>query len=203
MIRINLLPHRELKRKARQQQFAVLAGLTVVLGMLIIWGVHEMVLDKIDYQNGRNQYLKDEIAVLDGQIAEIRSIREKIQEMLARKGIVESLQGNRAKVVHMLDEVARRVPEGVYLKSFKQTNEHLRLAGYAQSNAWVSTLMRNLDASSWMESPLLIEIKAATANGIRLSEFDLNVRLTELPEEGSHAGGEEMTSKITAAAGQP
>lgn len=162
-----------------------------------------MVLDKIDYQNGRNQYLKDEIAVLDGQIAEIRSIREKIQEMLARKGIVESLQGNRAKVVHMLDEVARRVPEGVYLKSFKQTNEHLRLAGYAQSNAWVSTLMRNLDASSWMESPLLIEIKAATANGIRLSEFDLNVRLTELPEEGSHTGGEEMISKITAAAGQP
>lgn len=203
MIRINLLPHRELKRKARQQQFAVLAGLTVVLGMLIIWGVHEMVLDKIDYQNGRNQYLKDEIAVLDRQIAEIRSIREKIQEMLARKGIVESLQGNRAKVVHMLDEVARRVPEGVYLKSFKQTDEHLRLAGYAQSNAWVSTLMRNLDASSWMESPLLIEIKAATANGIRLSEFDLNVRLTELPEEGSHTGGEEMTSKITAAEGQP
>lgn len=203
MIRINLLPYRELRRKARQQQFAVLAGLTVVLGMLIIWGVHEMVLDKIDYQNGRNQYLKDEIAVLDRQIAEIRSIREKIQEMLARKGIVESLQGNRAKVVHMLDEVARRVPEGVYLKGFKQTNEHLRLAGYAQSNAWVSTLMRNLDASSWMESPLLIEIKAATANGIRLSEFDLSVRLTELPEEDSHTRGEEMTSKITAATGQP
>lgn len=162
-----------------------------------------MVLDKIDYQNGRNQYLKDEIAVLDRQIAEIRSIREKIQEMLARKGIVESLQGNRAKVVHMLDEVARRVPEGVYLKGFKQTNEHVRLAGYAQSNAWVSTLMRNLDASSWMESPLLIEIKAATANGIRLSEFDLSVRLTELPEEDSHTRGEEMTSKITAATGQP
>lgn len=203
MIRINLLPYRELRRKARQQQFAVLAGLTVILGMLIIWGVHEMVLDKIDYQNGRNQYLKDEIAVLDQQIAEIRSIREKIQEMLARKGIVESLQGNRAKVVHMLDEVARRVPEGVYLKGFKQTNEHLRLAGYAQSNAWVSTLMRNLDASSWMESPLLIEIKAATANGIRLSEFDLSVKLTELPEEDSHTRGEEMTSKITAATGQP
>lgn len=202
MIRINLLPHRELKRKARQQHFAVLAGLTVILGMLIIWGVRETILDKIDYQNGRNQYLKDEIAVLNRQIAEIKSIREKIQEMLARKGIVESLQGNRAKVVHMLDEVARRVPEGVYLKSFKQTNEHLRLAGYAQSNAWVSTLMRNLDASSWMESPLLIEIKAVTESGIRLSEFDLNVRLIESPEEGSHTGGEEMASKITAA-GRP
>ena len=203
MIRINLLPHRELKRKARQQQFAVLAGLTVVLGMLIIWGVHEMVLDKIDYQNGRNQYLKDEIAVLDGQIAEIRSIREKIQEMLARKGIVESLQGNRAKVVHMLDEVARRVPEGVHLKGFKQTNEHLRLAGYAQSNAWVSTLMRNLDASPWMESPLLVEIKAATENGIRRNEFNLNVRLTNLPEQSDLVADKGSVPKITAGAGQP
>ncbi|WP_292980912.1 PilN domain-containing protein [Nitrosomonas sp.] len=202
MIRINLLPHRELKRKARQQQFAVLAGLTVVLGMLIIWGVHEMVLGQIDYQNGRNEYLKNEIAVLDRQISEIKSIREKIQEMLARKGIVESLQSNRAKVVHMLDEVARRVPEGVYLKSFKQTNEHLRLAGYAQSNAWVSTLMRNLDASPWMESPLLIEIKAATENGVRLSEFDLNVRLSESPEEGNHAEGEEMKPNMTVGVGQ-
>lgn len=202
MIRINLLPHRELRRKARQQQFAMLAGFTAVLGLLIVWGVHEFILEKIDYQNGRNQYLKNEITVLDRQIAEIKSIRGKIQEMLARKGIVESLQGNRVKVVHMLDEVARRVPEGVYLKSFKQTNEHLRLAGFAQSNAWVSTLMRNLDASPWMESPLLIEIKAATENGIRLNEFDLNVRLTSSPEQGDPVTEEEVP-KITAGVGRP
>lgn len=201
MIRINLLPHRELRRKARQQQFAMLAGFTAVLGLLIVWGVHEFILGKIDYQNGRNQYLKNEITALDRQIAEIKSIRGKIQEMLARKGIVESLQGNRVKVVHMLDEVARRVPEGVYLKSFKQTNEHLRLAGFAQSNAWVSTLMRNLDASPWMESPLLIEIKAATENGIRLNEFDLNVRLTSSPEQGDPVA--EEVPKITVGARQP
>ncbi|ABI60040.1 MULTISPECIES: PilN domain-containing protein [Nitrosomonas] len=203
MIRINLLPHRELKRKALQQQFAVLAGLTVGLGVLIIWGVHEMVMDKINHQNGRNQYLRDEIAVLDRQITEIKSIKEKIQEMLARKEIVESLQGNRIKVVHMLDEVARQLPEGVYLKSLKQTNEHLHLAGYAQSNAGISTLMRHLDASPWLESPLLIEIKAATESGVRLSEFDLNVKLTELPEEDGHSGRNEMAAKITATAGQP
>ncbi|SFU48632.1 type IV pilus assembly protein PilN [Nitrosomonas eutropha] len=203
MIRINLLPHRELKRKARQQQFAILAGLTVSLGMLVIWGVHEMVMDKIDHQNGRNQYLRDEITVLDRQIAEIKSIKEKIQEMLVRKEIVESLQGNRIKVVHMLDEVARQLPEGVYLKSLKQTNEHLHLAGYAQSNAGISTLMRHLDASPWLESPLLIEIRAATENGIRLSEFDLNVKLTELPEEEGRPRGNEVAAKITAAVGQP
>lgn len=203
MIRINLLPHRELKRKARQQQFAVLAGLTAGLGVLIIWGVHEMVMDKIDHQNERNQYLQNEIAALDRQIVEIKSIKEKIQEMLTRKEIVESLQGNRVRVVHMLDEVARQLPEGVYLKSLKQTNEHLHLAGYAQSNAWVSTLMRNLDTSPWMESPLLIEIKAATENGVRLSEFDLNVKLTESPKEDGYAEGGEMAEKITAAVGQP
>ncbi|MXS86220.1 fimbrial protein [Nitrosomonas sp. HPC101] len=203
MIRINLLPHRELKRKARQQQFAVLAGLVVGLGVLIIWGVHEMVMDRIDHQNGRNQYLRDEIAVLDRQIAEIKSIKKKIQEMLARKEIVESLQENRIKVVHMLDEVARRLPEGVYLKSLKQTNEHLHLTGYAQSNAWVSTLMRHLDASPWLEAPLLIEIKAATENGVKLSEFDLNVGLVEFSKENDLAGEDEMASGITSAARQP
>jgi type IV pilus assembly protein PilN len=195
MIRINLLPHRELKRKARQQQFAMLAGLTFVLGVLIVWGVHAIALDKIEYQNRRNQYLQSEIAVLDKQIVEIKSIKEKIQELLARKGVVESLQGNRVKVVHMLDQVARRVPDGVYLKSFKQTDRHLHLAGYAQSNAWVSTLMRNLDASPWMESPLLVEIKAATVNGMRLNEFDLNVRLTESPQGGNQDEEGDRSSK--------
>lgn len=205
MIYINLLPHREFKRKARQRQFAVLAGLTVALGVLIIWGGHEVVASKIDHQNARNQYLQSEIAVLDRQIVEIKSIKEKIQEMLARKEIVESLQGTRVRVVHMLDEVAKRLPEGVYLKNLKQTDEHLHLAGYAQSNAWVSTLMRNLDVSPWLESPLLIEIKAVTENGIRLSEFDLNVKLTELPKGGdesdsSNSQKNEAASSMTAKA---
>jgi type IV pilus assembly protein PilN len=199
MIHINLLPHRELKRKARQQQFAVLVGLTVGLGGLIIWGMHEMMMHKIDHQNERNQYLQNEIATLDRQIVEIKSIKEKIQEMVARKEIVESLQGNRIRMVHMLDEVARRLPEGVYLKNLKQTDEHLHLAGYAQSNAWVSTLMRNLDSSPWLEAPLLIEIKAVTENGIRLSEFNLNIRLTELPKDNdsSNSKESEVISKIT------
>jgi len=193
MIRINLLPHRELKRKVRQQQFAMLAGFVFLLGVLIVWGVHEDALDKIEYQNKRNQYLQNEIAALDKQIAEIKSIKERVQELLARKSVVESLQGNSVKVVHMLDQVARRVPDGIYLKSLKQTDQHLHLAGYAQSNAWVSTLMRNLDASPWLESPLLIEIKAATVNGTRLNEFDLNIRLSESPENDGNGKGVDMS----------
>jgi type IV pilus assembly protein PilN len=194
MIRINLLPHRELKRKVRQQQFAMLAGFTFLLGVLIVWGVHENAVDKTQYQNKRNQYLQNEIAALDKQIDEIKSIKEKVQELLARKSAVESLQGNRVKVVHMLDQVARRVPDGIYLKSLKQTDQHLHLAGYAQSNAWVSTLMRNLDASPWLESPLLIEIKAATVNGTRLNEFDLNIRLSESPENDGNGKPVDMPS---------
>lgn len=181
MIRINLLPHRELKRKARQQQFTILAGMTCALGLFIIWSMYEYIAGEIEYQNGRNQYLQGQIAILDKQIEEIKRIKEQKQELIARKGVVEALQLDRAKVVHILDQVARLMPDGVYLKSLKQTEQHIHLSGYAQSNAWVSTLMRNLDASPWFESPLLIEIKAVTVNNSRSNEFDLNVRLSESP----------------------
>lgn len=180
MSRINLLPHRELKRKARQQQFAILAGAACVFGMLIVWAGHEAILGKIEYQNRRNQYLQSQIAILDKQIVEIKQIKQQLKEVLARKEVVETLQVNRTHVVYMLDQLARLVPDGVYLKSLKQNNEHIHLSGYAQSNAWVSTLMRNLDASPIFESPLLIEIKAVNVNNVRMNEFDLNVRLTEL-----------------------
>ena len=179
MIRINLLPHREIKRKAKQQQFAVLAGITCLLGAAIVWGGDEMISDKIEYQNERNRYLQGQITILDKQIEEIKQIKQQIDEMLARKEIIETLQANRTHVVHILDQVARLMPDGVYLKSIKQTDQHIHLSGYAQSNAWVSTLMRNLDASSRFESPLLIEIKAVTVNNARLNEFDLKVKLVE------------------------
>lgn len=194
MIYINLLPHREFKRKARQQQIAILAGITCVLGVLIAWGGHEVIVEEIAYQNERNQYLQGQIAILDKQIEEIRQIKEKTQELLVRKGVVETLQANRTHVVHILDQVARLMPEGVYLKSLKQTDQHIHLSGYAQSNAWVSTLMRNLDSSAKFESPLLIEIKAANVNNTRLNEFDLNVKLTEL--SGSH-DSEHIPSNIS------
>ncbi|MCO6428295.1 PilN domain-containing protein [Nitrosomonas communis] len=180
MIRINLLPHRELRRKARQQQFVMLVGITCVLGILIVWGGHEVISGKIEYQHGRNQYLQSQIALLDKQIEEIKQIKQQLQELLARKEAVETLQVNRTDAVHILDQLAKLVPEGVYLKSLKQTDQRIHLSGYAQSNAWVSTLMRNLDSSARFESPLLIEIKAVNINNVRLSEFDLNVKLAEL-----------------------
>lgn len=184
MIRINLLPHRELKRKARQQQFAIFAGIVCMVGLLTIWGIHTIIAGKIAYQNERNQYLNTHIAILDRQIAEIRDIKNQTQELLGRKAVVETLQGNRSEVVHLLDQLVRLLPDGVYLKSVKQEGHRINLTGYAQSNAWVSTLMRNLESSPWLEAPVLVEIKAVSINNSRQNEFNLNIRLK--PEVASN-----------------
>ncbi|WP_293005636.1 PilN domain-containing protein [Nitrosomonas sp.] len=179
MIRINLLPHRELKRKARQQQIAVLAGLVGFLGLIVVWGIHDIISEKIEFQNSRNQYLNEQIAILDKEIAEIREIKNQTQELLTRKQIVETLQNSRSEVVHLLDQLVRLLPDGVYLQSIKQEGHNITLVGYAQSNAWVSTLMRNLESSPWLESPLLVEIKAMTINNVRQNEFNMKIKLKQ------------------------
>jgi len=180
MIRINLLPHRELKRKARQQQIAIFAGVVSFLGILVVWGVYTIIVGNIEYQNARNQFLQSRIAVLDREIAEIRNIKAQTQELLARKHVVETLQNSRSEVVHLLDQLARLLPDGVYLHSVKQNGQNITLVGYAQSNAWISMLMRNLESSPWLESPLLVEIKAITINSIRQNEFNMRVKLRRL-----------------------
>ncbi len=179
MILINLLPHRELKRKARQQQIAVLAGVVSLFGIMIVWAVHSVIIDKIEYQNGRNQYMNDQIAVLDKQIEEIREIKAQTKELLARKEVVETLQSSRSEVVYLLDQLVRLLPDGVYLQSVKQEGRNINLVGFAQSNAWVSTLMRNLESSPWLESPVLVEIKAVSIDSIRQNEFNLNIKLMQ------------------------
>ena len=186
MIRINLLPHRELKRKMRQQQIAVLSGVVCFFGMMIVWAVHSVITDKIDYQNGRNQYMNHQIAALDKQIEEIREIKSQTTEMLARKEVVETLQSSRSEVVYLLDQLVRLLPDGVYLQSVKQEGRGINLVGYAQSNAWVSTLMRNLESSPWLESPMLVEIKAVTVNNVRQNEFNLNITLTQPSDDAEN-----------------
>lgn len=186
MIRINLLPHRELKRKARQQQIAILAGVVSFLGILFVWGVSTFIAGNIEYQNARNQFLQSRIAVLDSEIAEIRNIKSQTQELLARKHVVETLQNSRSEVVHLLDQLVRLLPDGVYLQSVKQNDQNITLVGYAQSNAWISMLMRNLESSPWLESPLLIEIKAMTINNIRQNEFNMRIKLKRTSIDDAH-----------------
>lgn len=178
MIRINLLPHREEKRKALRQQFFALAGLISVLAILIVVMVHGVISGYIGQQESKNEFLKKEIAALDKEIDEIKRLKEQTNALLSRKGVIESLQGSRAETVQLFNELARQVPAGIYLKSLKQTGNRIGLAGYAQSNARVSTLMRNLEASPLLEKPDLVEIKAITQGNRRYAEFNLNVVIT-------------------------
>ncbi|MER2555157.1 MAG: PilN domain-containing protein [Thauera sp.] len=175
MIRINLLPHRVEKRRQRRQQFYITAAGMILLGALIGLGVHMLYSGHIEDQEARNTFLKNDIARLDRDIAEIRRLREQIDAMLARKLVIESLQGTRAETVHLFNELAQRLPEGVYLKSAKQAGRQVRLVGLAQSNARISHLMRNIEASAFLEQPKLVEARAATVDNRRVSEFTLDI----------------------------
>lgn len=180
MIRVNLLPHREEKRKRRQQQFGVLAGLAAAIGLVVAGGIW-FVLDQQESQQHANvTYMKGEIDKLDKQIEEIRKIREETASLLAKKQVVEGLQSNRSEPVQLLDQLLRQLPEGVYLKSIRQSGPKVNVVGYAQSNARVSTLMRNLGASPYLENPELVEIKAVAApdkSGSRVNEFNMNISI--------------------------
>jgi type IV pilus assembly protein PilN len=178
MIRVNLLPHREEKRQRRKQQFVVMAGLCATLA-LVVGGLVWFLLDQqVTQQQGNVAYMKDEISKLDKQIDEIRKIREETQSLLAKKQVVEGLQSNRSEPVQLLDQLLRQLPEGVFLKAVRQTGSKVRVEGYAQSNARVSALMRNLGASPYLENPELVEIKAVTLNQTqRVNEFSMNISI--------------------------
>lgn len=178
MIRINLLPHRAEKRKAQQVQFIAFSVISVAIGVLIVGFVHVAIMTQIDNQERRNAYLNKEIVVLDRQIDEIKKLREQTKSLLARKTVVENLQSTRADVVHLMDQMLRILPDGVYLKSLKQTGNKINLVGYAQSNARVSTLMRSIEDSPWLDTPTLVVINATNVSGIRLSEFTLTFNLS-------------------------
>lgn len=182
-IRINLLPHRELKRAARRRQMNVLLGIAVVIGVLSVALGHTVISAKKSAQEERNAFLTKEIEKLDAQIVEIKKIREQTQALLERKQVVETLQSNRTEVVHLFDQMIRLLPDGLYLKSFKQTGDEVNIGGYTQSSARVSTLMRSLEESPWFERPRLIEIKAATVNNLRANEFLLSVKQTKQQTE--------------------
>lgn len=204
MIRVNLLPHREEKRKRRQQQFGVLAGMAAVLGLLVAAGVWVFLDTQVSQQQANVNYMKGEISKLDKQIEEIRKIREETASLLAKKQVVEGLQSNRSEPVQLLDQLLRQLPEGVYLKQVKQSGPKVNVVGYAQSNARVSTLMRNLGASPYLENPELVEIKAVPAPGNpsnRVNEFNMNISIKRAQAEDSTRAGAPGKAAAPKAAG--
>jgi type IV pilus assembly protein PilN len=190
VIRVNLLPHREERRKARRQQFYAVAGLVLVLAVVIWLLGYTLINGLISSQEEKNVFLKNEISKLDKQIDEIKKIKEQTNALIARKRVIESLQANRAETVYLFNELARQVPAGIYLRSIKQTADKVTLTGYSQSSARVSTLMRNLDDSPLLERPQLVEVKAETVDKRRLNKFILNVYFTrQTADEAAKTAG--------------
>jgi type IV pilus assembly protein PilN len=201
-VRINLLPHREQKRQARQRQFITLMISLAILGVAVIALVHGILAARIESQESRNRVLKGEIAKLDEQIKEIDRLRDQIQAVLARKQVVETLQGTRSEAVHLLDQLVRQLPDGIYLRSVKQSGAKVIVVGYAQSNARVSTLMRNIEASPWLANPELVEIKLVPMPGVKdpnqkINEFTLGflIKRTAPVEVSAKSGAVSVPAK--------
>lgn len=191
MIRVNLLPHREEKRKRRQQQFLSVATFTMILGLVAAGAVWFLLDQQVEQQRANVAYMKTEIGKLDKQIEEIRKIREETASLLAKKQVVEGLQSNRSEPVQLLDQLLRQLPEGIYLKQIKQVGVKVNVVGYAQSNARVSTLMRNLGASPYLENPELVEIKAVSLDNNpnkRVNEFSMNISVKRAKAEERKGG---------------
>jgi type IV pilus assembly protein PilN len=177
MMRINLLPHRQIKRAERQREFGLMALMAAGAACAVVFLGWQFLGSQKDTQVERNARLETAITALDKEIADIKDLKDQINNVLERKQIVENLQTNRSQAVVILDELTRQLPEGLYLKSIKQAGNLITLEGVADTNARVATLVRNLSVSNWMESPNLVEIKSLVVNNIKQNEFTLNVSL--------------------------
>ncbi|MEC5206089.1 PilN domain-containing protein [Vogesella urethralis] len=177
MIRINLLPHREQKKAAHRKRFQtlMLASLLVAIGLTYL--CYLQLEDAKASQLARNQRLDEEIGKINAKLSNIESLRQKKAELLARKQLVERLQYDRTQAVYIFDELIRLMPEGVFLKDFRQTGSNIALSGVALSSARVSLLMRSLAESNTFADPVLIEVSATNVDKIRANQFSLSVTL--------------------------
>ncbi len=175
MPRINLLPWREELRKRRQREFGIAAGVAVVLGVAVVFGCIRVWDARINHQNQLNQRLSAEIAVLRRQIDEIAGLEAQKQRLIARMEIIEQLQRSRPEVVHLFDELADRLPDGVYFTQVRQTGNRIELRGVAQSSTRVSALMRQLDASPWLTNPGLSVVETRQDGATRSAQFTVFV----------------------------
>ena len=193
MILINLLPHREEKRKRKKVAYFAALGVAVVVGLVIV-GAWFLVLEQLKaQQQERNQFLATEIAKLEREIKDIAALKAEIASLTARQKAVEGLQIDRNVPVHILNELVKQTPEGMYLTSLKQDAKFLNLTGIAQTQERISEFLRNTAYNStWFENPELIESKATTvtaANREQKRLFDFSVRLTvKLPTDKPVAG---------------
>ena len=190
MTTINLLPWREEMRQEQKKEFGVTVAISVVFAIAILGLIHFQMSAKIDYQLSRNRYLSNEIAKVDEEIKEIAELQKVRRSLIERMEVIQDLQASRPSIVHLFTEIVSTVPNGVYLQTLAQTGSNLLITGEAESNARVSTYMRNLAASDWLKEPNLtvIEVEDKTVN--RISTFTLTVKQTSpnATEESDNGG---------------
>ncbi|NHZ83049.1 fimbrial assembly protein [Massilia sp. CCM 8695] len=210
MIRINLLPHREEKRKQKKSAFVALMALSAVLGVIVVMAVGGYNARRISIQEQRNGVLKAAIVELDKKIVEIAALKQEIEALKARQQAVEDLQGDRNQPVYLLDELVRQTPQGVYLKSFKQDGQRVTVGGFAQSQERVAELLRNIAGNSpWLERPDLTEVRAVqlaqSKTGKKVVEFALNLYIKRQREkdEALKPGQKPAAGAATPATGSP
>lgn len=188
MAKINLLPWREEIRKQKQRDFVISAAGGALLAALIVLLAHFHIDGLIENQNLRNEFLKTQIAVLDQRIGRIKELEKMKADLLARMNVIQELQRSRPESVHLMDELVRTLPDGVYLNAFTQKGRSLELAGVAQSNARVSDYMRNIDASDWLTAPRLDLIKTTEKNRTRVANFNLRGKQKTHKPQDDEAG---------------
>ena len=177
MAKINLLPWRAERRRQREREFYMMLGLAALAAVVVLFGWWYWMGMRLDNQDARNAYLKDQIKQLDGQLAEIKELDKTKSKLLARKQIIEQLQASRSQMVHMFDELVKTIPDSARLSSLRQTGDTLTLQGVAQSNASVANYMRNLDSSRWLTHSDLIKTEVRGTDRRNRYEFGLNVKL--------------------------
>ena len=190
MPRINLLPWREERRKARQVQFNILMGVVAAAGLFTV-GLMYLGMDAlIASQNARNQFLEDQGKLMDQKIAKIKDLQDTKQSLLARMQIIQQLQQSRPIVVHLFDQLVKTLPPGVYLTSITQNGAVLNIQGTAESSARVSTYLRNIDASSWLGEPnLQVVQKDAAKSGAQSFAITAKVVDKAAAQKDASAGG--------------
>ena len=196
MPRINLLPWREQERKVRRREFLVALGAAAFIGVVcVLFGKYILYASWIDAQTAKNTILHNEIVKLDAQIADIQDLENRKQRLVARMEIIEKLQRKRPEIVHLFDELVKTVPEGIYLTQIKETGKKLEMKGVAQSSTRVSTFMRNIDSSSWMDNPQLQVVETTKDSSNGGSSFTLTSDVVGVDVDN---GGETTVKKVAA-----
>ena len=187
MAQINLLPWREERRAERKKEFLILLAAVAAVGVALVMFGDRIVNGQIDNQKARNQYLTQEIRVLDKRVEEINDLQRRRNQLIERMRVIQELQGNRPIIVRVLDQLVRTVPDGVFYTNLSSQSNLISLTGIAESNNRVSSLMRRLDGSDWLQQPNLDSVRAATQYGDQAATFNLKVKV-QLPASDNGAG---------------